>query len=1309
MNDLPFPVNESDRLKALLGYGILDTSNDKEFDRITELASLVCEVPISMISFIDDTRQWVKSSYGLAVNEASRKSSFCQYTILDVHLLEVEDTHLDDRFKESEFVKGEPYIRHYAGYPLISPDGFVLGSFCLLDTKAGKLSDNQKRALQLLADQVVKLIVDQRKKREREYFESLFELSNDLICIVDADGYFKKINPAFENLLGWDSEFLLRSSIQDLAHPDDFHSLNAVRERLRTNASTINYLHRFKTKSGSFLYLQCVATPEPETGNLFAICRNITEEKLNADRLRKSEDIFRSFFEHSPGFLCTHDLDGNLYTINSTGAALLGLSASDAPKLHLRDLIPEKHHESTKAYLKEIAEKGKATGLMTTVSINGASQVWSYNNILIKNHTGPDYVIGNAVDITQSHRLSKSMHRMQEMLLQTNQMAKVGGWEIDLKSRRLDWSEVTRQIHETEEGFVPSMESMLDFYKNDSKVRLMKAMNTAVAEGTSYDLELEFITALGRELWIRIIGNSEFVNGQCKRLFGTIQDIDQRKKSEQELVSERARLRSFVEHAPAAVAMFDKDIKYLAVSQKWLEEYQLLERNIIGMSHYEVFSNISEHWKDIHQRCLAGEIFSMEEERWRPDGWDHDQFLKWEVRPWYLFDGSVGGIMMFTHDITEDAMSKEELKEAKQQSELANIAKSEFLANMSHEIRTPLNGVIGFTDLVLKTKMSETQRQYLSIVSQSAHTLLNVINDILDFSKIEAGKLELDISKCDIYEITSQSADIISFLIQSKGLEMLLNIPDGLPRFVWADEIRLKQVLINLLSNAAKFTDQGEIELKLEVIECEPEIQGEICCRFMVRDTGIGIREEKQGKIFEAFLQEDGSTSKKYGGTGLGLTISNKLLGMMGSQLKLESTRGVGSTFYFDLKMKCEQGNPLVREGIHEIKRVLIVDDNENNRLILERMLQVLHIDSLQVKSGFEALEALEKDKNVDVVLVDYHMPDMDGLETVRFIRASQPEGAKPLKVALLSSSVDRASVNKAEGAEINYRLIKPVKLVDIIMCFTHLSSNGALVEQSLEMEPFEEVNTAVFSVLISEDNPANMFLTKTVIHKMAPNAEIIEAKDGNEAYEICKKQLPDIVFMDVQMPEMNGYEATRAIKKLPGGNNTPIIALTAGNVKGEREKCLDAGMVDFVTKPFTQGSIWEVLGRVPQFEKGRSPLKPVDDFSPVGHSSFDLAKLRSAYMDDENFIEEILNLTKQSLTENLSDLKSFYELRDLARIKATGHKLKGVAKAVFLVELANISLEIEMLTTYDHEQIGRLLFQLENEIDHLLALLEKE
>lgn len=1167
------PLKEKERLIALKNYQILDTGTEKEFNRITELASLICETPVSLITLLDEKRQWFKSRKGIEVTETPREVAFCQYTILKEEIFEVEDASIDDRFSDNILVTEDPNVRFYAGYPLVDKNGYALGTLCVLSPEPKLLNESQRKALTLLAQQAIELIMERREKAEASYFDALYQLSDDLICITGLDGTFKKVNPAFEKVLGWSSDELLDKNFLGLVHPDDMASCLEEMEQLGRGQHISNFGTRCLTKWGYYKVLQWTASPEPGTSNVFAIVRDITLQSLRDKKVKASENKLRSFFENSQGLMFTHDLEGKFLSVNTTGADMLGYSIAELLTMTLFDLIPEKHHPFLKEYLKKIDLEGKDSGLMTTLLKNGTPKVWVFNNILETDVNGHKYVIGNSLDVTEKHRLEQTLERTKKMLEQTNMVAKIGGWDLDLEHKKVSWSDVTRQIHEVAPDYEPELETGLDFYKEGiNKDKITQAVKKAIAEGESWDLELVIITAKGRKIWVRSLGHAEFKDDKCRRLFGTFQDIDEKKKAEIALFEEKSRLSAFVRHAPAAVAMFDKKMHYIAVSNRWIEEYRLNGKEILGKSHYEVFPEITEDWKDIHSRSLKGAVEKKDVDIWRPDGWDHDQYLRWEVRPWYQFDGTVGGIMMFTQDITESSRQSEELNKAKEQAELASLAKSEFLANMSHEIRTPLNGVIGFTDLVLKTELDAVQLQYLKIVNESANALLSIINNILDFSKIESGKLELDVEKCDLYDLGSQAADIIAYQAQSKDLEMLLNIPEDLPRFIWADSVRLKQVIINLLANAVKFTDKGEVELKIQTLS---EGEGDLTIfRFEVRDTGIGIKLSKQDKIFEAFSQEDSSTTKKYGGTGLGLTISNQLLELMGSKLQLISKPDEGSTFFFDIALKAEQGAVLEVDSMEFIKRVLVVDDNDNNRAIISQMLFLRGIECVNAKNGFEALELYQNGEEFDVVLMDYHMPFMDGLETIKRIRNKFDASAAPQPVILLfSSSDDNAVINACDKLGVNKRLVKPIKMRDMYHVFSNLHLQNAANSPSRAKDE-DAVNERVVNVLIAEDNLINMLLAKTIVRRIVPNAEIHEAINGLQCFEYCKSNTPDIIFMDIQMPEMNGYEATGQIRGLAHMKDVPIVALTAGNVKGEKEKCIAAGMNDFLAKPVLEEEI---------------------------------------------------------------------------------------------------------------------------------------
>ncbi len=522
-------------------------------------------------------------------------------------------------------------------------------------------------------------------------------------------------------------------------------------------------------------------------------------------------------------------------------------------------------------------------------------------------------------------------------------------------------------------------------------------------------------------------------------------------------------------------------------------------------------------------------------------------------------------------DITKQHEIETELISAKEKAEQASIAKSDFLANMSHEIRTPLNGIIGFSDLLKTTKLDSTQELFSNTIIQSANSLLGVINDILDFSKIEAGKLELDIQKSNLVEIASEAIDAVTFQAQSKKLELLLNIDTSLPSHLYFDPIRVRQIMINLLGNAIKFTSVGEVELKIETLKTTKK---EAKIRFSVRDTGVGIDKQNQGKIFEAFSQADTSTTRKFGGTGLGLSISNRLLQLMAnSSLQLISELNEGSTFYFDLELSFDNLNKqsIIQE---KIEKAIILTDHFNLASIVKKYLKSQNIDAELIFKKDDFINKFEKVDESVLIVIDSEFDSTKAYDFIELISKKTERQLTNNPTILLSNSIDDDyTFNKCKLLNVKHQLLKPIKPNSL---FDKLD----LIINGWDRVYNEGNNNSILNntILLVDDNAINRLLASTLIKKIVPNCNLIEAENGLQAVEKFKEHQPVLIFMDIHMPEMDGYEASEIILNSLNKKTVNIIALTAENDLEEKRKSKYIGMKESISKPINPEELEKLI-----------------------------------------------------------------------------------------------------------------------------------
>ncbi|MBI3152346.1 MAG: response regulator [Chloroflexi bacterium] len=798
--------------------------------------------------------------------------------------------------------------------------------------------------------------------------------------------------------------------------------------------------------------------------------------------------------------------------------------------------------------------------------------------------------------------------------------------------------------------------------------------------------------------------------GQVVGLVGIGRDITERKRAELETLRQKQYFESLVSNSPVAIVVLDNDERIVSSNPAFEQLYGYKNAEIIGEKLDDLITtDVTRAEAQQYTKQVMNSTVHAFGKRRRKDGSQVDVELFGVP---VLVDGEKIGAFAMYHDISE-------IVRAQQEAEQANRSKSEFLANMSHEIRTPMNGVIGMLELALDTPLTSEQQDYLQTSLKSAEALLSLLNDILDFSKIEAGKLELEAITFNLRNAIEDVGYTLAKRAQDKGLELVCLVHPDIAHTLRGDAGRLRQILTNLVGNAIKFTHQGEIVIRAEAIKETPT---HTHVHFSVQDTGIGIPYERQGAIFERFTQADGSTTRKYGGSGLGLTISRQLVDAMNGTIGLKSEPGVGSDFWFDIAFEKIEAEPHLEAPATVIEtdmseaRILGVDDNQTNRLVLSKMVEGFGCRIDMAASGARGIEMLHhaarEGDPYDVVLLDMQMPGMDGEQTARAIK-SDPL-VKDVKIVILTSMGKRGDAVRLEALGCSGYLLKPVKQLMLFEALQTVLSRGLEKETGLVTRHLiAEKRAGGKRILLAEDNPINQKLAVVMLQKAGYSVDVVD--NGQMAFEKIASGGYNAALMDVQMPELDGYEATRKIRDWEIAHNThiPIIAMTAHAMKGDREKCLDAGMDDYVTKPIESRILYNVLDRWlagTEDQSSEAPVKPqvvsfdaqnfamdMDDglfgeeaapaspptdkpappaptFSPP-KIPVDLNAALVRFDGDRDFMLEMCKDFCDHLPERVQEIKSAFADGDVNRLSRHSHTLKGVSlnfDATFLAELAS-------------------------------------
>ena len=1126
------------------------------------------------------------------------------------------------------------------------------------------------------------------KKRAEEERDRFFSLSLDMLCTAGTDGYFKQLNPTWMNALGYTREELLSKPFIEFIHPDDRARTIEATKQLSRGWEIVDFENRYICKDGSSKWLSWKSMSIPEDEIIYAVARDETDRKNIEETIRKNEDTLKDFLMSANDLIQIVGADGRIQFVNRVWKETLGYEDHEIEGMDFRQIL----HEDSMGHCVNIfnnIEKDKSySNLEITFLTKQGKMIHVEGNINGRFEDG-EFLSTRGIfrDVTQKRKQDEKIRQLSQVVEQSPASIIITDTEGNIEYINPKVTKISGYLPEEVIGENPRV-----FKSGKHSESFYRDLWLTIRSGKEWHGELFNKKKNGDLFWeSALISPVKDKNNTITHFIAVKEDITKRKELEENLFKEHTKLETIITNLEEGVLFADIKNEIIGVNDYFCSFFNVKFEDVLGKKINTVelgeipggIGSLLNNFKS----TIGSKTVSMQQTL-------ENREVILRITPIYRgsqYDGVLLNVVNVTELVTAKKQAEEslqiaekavmDLKEAyqaleiaKQEAETANRTKSEFLANMSHEIRTPMNAIIGFSDLLTESDLTEDQREYVKYIKSSGSHLLTLINDILDLSKVEAGKIEIDETEFSPRNLIKELMVLIQPRVHEKDMKTKILIDEDIPETLMGDSKHIRQVLLNLLSNAVKFTVRGRITLTVSESESIPPEPGMFPVCFKVSDTGIGISADKLKTIFDPFDRGSSSTSREFEGTGLGLAISKRIIELLGGYIQVESTVGKGTVFTIHMPLKMveqkeflesinkRQEIPVDSQDIHygEITKpgttILIIEDDAPSRKLMEVNLKDAGFSVIALPSAEEANMLLRRMKP-DLIILDIILPGISGWEMLDRLKSCKETAQIPI---IISSVLAESRKGYALGAA-DY-IEKPLRIKDLVNRVKRALKSGNKITTPI-VEKKEDISSSPASdvleakqVTVEEAGPAKILLVednivnqKLIISYLKRTPYILTiADDGLQAVEKCSEELFDLVLMDIQLPGIDGYAATEQIRKFPAYEKTPIIALTAHAMKGEDENARNAGCNGYLTKPISKSTLLE---NITLHLKGKTQMDTSDEKSTIKKA------IKREFDPD---IAELIPWYKSFIRDELEAIKKSLDSGNIQEIRIKAHGLKG-------------------------------------------------